>query len=75
MFCAMTSCVEISGGNMAPFPGGIIVQNENGDIIGSVGVSGASGDEDEYSAIRGVLESGFSLKTMPEKHSCTTTKE
>jgi hypothetical protein len=37
-----------------------------------VGVSGASGDEDEYSAIRGVIESGFLLKTMPEKHSCTT---
>ena len=40
-----------------------------------MGVSGASGDEDEYSAIRGVLESGFSLKTIPEKHSCTTNKE
>ena len=25
MFCSMTSCIDISGGNMAPFPGGIIV--------------------------------------------------
>ena len=75
MFTAMISCVDISGGNLAPFPGGIVVLNENGEVIGSVGVSGASGDEDEYSAIRGVLESGFSLKTVPEKHSCTTTKE
>ena len=60
---------------MAPFPGGIIVQNENGEFIGSVGVSGASGDEDEYCAIRGVIESEYNLKTSPLQHSCTTVKE
>ena len=42
---------------MAPFPGGIVVKNSEGKIIGAIGVSGASGDEDEYSAIRGVVNS------------------
>ena len=33
---------------MAPFPGGVIIKDRNGNIAGAVGVSGASGDEDEY---------------------------
>ena len=57
-FCQMTTMVSISQGQMAPFPGGILIML--GDyMIGAVGVSGAAGDEDEYCAIRGVLESNF----------------
>merc|ERR1712032_1698700 len=45
-FCQMLSMVDISDGKMAPFPGGVVLKL--GDyIIGAVGVSGASGDEDE----------------------------
>ena len=64
--------VAITGGKMAPFPGGVVVKNAEGEIIGAVGVSGASGDEDEYSAIRGVNEANLGLFTVPENHSCTT---
>mmetsp|Transcript_30489 Transcript_30489/g.34752 ORF Transcript_30489/g.34752 Transcript_30489/m.34752 type:complete len:234 (-) Transcript_30489:283-984(-) len=73
-FCQMTTMVDISNGRMAPFPGGIVLKL--GDyIIGAVGVSGASGDEDEYCAIRGVVESGLGLTTLPETHSCATVKD
>lgn len=73
-FCQMTAMVAISQGQMAPFPGGILLLL--GDhIIGAVGVSGAAGDEDEYCAIRGVLETNLGLKTVPEKHSCSTVKD
>ena len=41
----------ITGGKMAPFPGGVMVHNSSGEYIGSVGVSGAKGDEDEYIGI------------------------
>lgn len=78
----MLGMVTISQGTMAPFPGGILVklvppeQDDNGVIIGAVGVSGAAGDEDEYCAIRGVIESNIAgLTTVPEQHSCSTVKD
>ena len=72
----MVSMVDISGGRMAPFPGGVLLKSENGAVIGAVCVSGASGDEDEYCAIRGVLESKYSiLKTIPEEPTCSTIKD
>ena len=73
-FGQMLGMVSISQGQMAPFPGGIVLKL--GDhIIGSVGVSGAAGDEDEYCAIRGVVESNLGLTTIPENHSCGTVKD
>ena len=67
--------VDISGGRMAPFPGGVLLKSKNGSILGSVCVSGASGDEDEYCAIRGVLESKYSFLTLPKAPSCGTVKD
>ena len=58
-FCQMTTMVDITGGNMAPFPGGVLMKSSDGQVIGAVGVSGASGDEDEYCALRAIEESGF----------------
>jgi len=74
-FCQMTSMVAISQGSMAPFPGGILIKLGDEEILGAVGVSGAAGDEDEYCAIRGVLEANLGLTTMPEEHSCSTVKD
>jgi glc operon protein GlcG len=73
-FCQMTTMVAISGNRMAPFPGGILLKL-NDHIIGAVGVSGAAGDEDEYCAIRGVVEANLGLETVPETHSCSTVKD
>ena len=53
--------VAITEGKMAPFPGGVVVQNSEGKYIGSVGVSGATGDEDEYIAIKGITEISVGL--------------
>ena len=74
-FCQMTSMVATSGNLMAPFPGGIVLK-VNDYVIGAVGVSGASGDEDEYCAIQGVIEAGIpGLSIIPEQHSCATVKD
>ena len=70
----MTSMVSITGGNMAPFPGGVLMKSK-GSVLGAVGVSGASGDEDEYCALRGIIESGYGIETQPQKHSCKTVKD
>jgi len=64
---------------MAPFPGGILLKYGSGrkDVaVGAVGVSGAAGDEDEYCAIRGVVESNIpGLSTVPPAPSCATVNE
>lgn len=73
-YCQMLSMVNISDGKMMPCPGGALIKNASGKILGAVGVSGASADEDEYAALRGVADSGYSLVTVPamEEHQCTT---
>ena len=75
-YCQMTSMVSISGGKMAPFPGGVLMKGAGGKTIGAVGVSGAAGDEDEYCALRGIIEARYEgIQTVPEKPSCKTVKD
>ena len=74
-FCQMLSMSTITGGKMAPFPGGVLMKNKEGNIVGAVGVSGASGDEDEYCALRGIIESGLGYNTLPEGPNCSTVKD
>lgn len=73
-FCQMTAMVAVSGNAMAPFPGGILLKVSD-TIVGAVGVSGAAGDEDEYCAIRGVVEANLGISTVPENPSCNTVKD
>ena len=66
----MLSMINITGGQMAAFPGGVLLRSvDDGEVIGSVGVSGAAGDEDEYCAIVGVQEADVGMTTVPEDHS------
>lgn len=74
-FCQMTSMVAISGNKMMPCPGGVLIKNQENDVIGAVGVSGASADEDEYCGMVGVIETNPLLKILPETDSCTTKKD
>ena len=62
-------------GKMAAFQGGILVlESCTGAVVGSVGVSGAAGDEDEFCALYGVqnCEMANLLATEPAQHSCKT---
>ena len=54
----VTSVVTISQGRMAPAAGGVLVLRD-GEIIGSVGVSGDTPDNDEAAAIDGVSAAGL----------------
>ena len=44
---------------MVPSPGGVLIANEQGHIIGAVGISGDLGDNDELCAIAGIEKAGF----------------
>ncbi|SDX94947.1 Uncharacterized conserved protein GlcG, DUF336 family [Lutibacter oricola] len=45
--------IEHSNGGLISFPGGVPIKNKNGIIIGAIGVSGGTIDEDRAIAIKG----------------------
>ena len=64
-FIAVLSTV--SGGRMAPSPGGVLILDADRRVIGAVGVSGDVGDSDEACAVAGVEAVGLTAvaKTIP----------
>lgn len=49
----------ISGGAMAPSPGGVLIRDADGQVIGAIGISGDTGDADEACAFAGVVAAGL----------------
>jgi uncharacterized protein GlcG (DUF336 family) len=52
--------IELSGGNMVPAPGGVLIRDSEGAIVGSLGVSGDNSDNDETCALEAVIAAGLS---------------
>lgn len=50
---------NVSGGKIVPVPGGVLIKNSSNDIIGAVGISGDTSDNDELAAITGIETNGF----------------
>jgi uncharacterized protein GlcG (DUF336 family) len=50
----MASASVASEGRVVPAPGGVLIRNGAGKIIGAVGISGDTGDNDEVCAIAGI---------------------
>jgi uncharacterized protein GlcG (DUF336 family) len=48
---AVTSAV---GGSLVPVPGGVLVRGDKGALLGAVGVTGDSSDNDEAAAVAGI---------------------
>ena len=48
-----------TGGRIIPTPGGVLIKNQDGRIVGSVGSSGDDADADEAIAILAVRAAGF----------------
>lgn len=47
--------IEHSNGGLITFPGGVPIKNQNGDIVGAIGVSGSSVENDHTVATAGAL--------------------
>ena len=45
--------IEHSNGGLITFPGGVVIKNEAGDVIGAIGVSGSSVENDHEVAVAG----------------------
>jgi len=50
---------DLSGGNMVPNPGGVLIRDAAGALIGAVGISGDTGDNDELCAVAGIEAAGL----------------
>lgn len=50
---------ELADGRMVPVPGGVLIRNAHGDILGSVGVSGDVSVKDELCAVAGIKAAGL----------------
>ena len=55
--------IEMSGGAMVPIVGGVLIRDQSGAMIGAVGVSGDTSDNDEAAAIAGITAAGFKPDT------------
>lgn len=47
------------GGALVPVPGGVLVRDAAGELLGAVGISGETSDNDEAAAIAGIEAAGL----------------
>ena len=52
------------GGRLVPVPGGVLVKDDSGSVVGCVGVSGDTSDNDELAAMAGITS--VSLVPQPD---------
>jgi uncharacterized protein GlcG (DUF336 family) len=50
----ITSAAAAIGGKLVPVPGGVLVKDADGTVVGCVGVSGDTSDNDELAAVAGI---------------------
>lgn len=53
----------LADGNLVPVPGGVLVRDRKGAIIGAVGVTGDTSDNDEICAVAGIEAAGLQADT------------
>ena len=56
---AVTSAV---GGSLVPVPGGVLVRDADGALLGAVGVTGDTSDNDEAAAVAGIESAGLTAQ-------------
>ncbi len=56
----VAALASISQGRMVPSPGGVLIMGADKEVIGAVGISGDTGDNDERCAIAGIQAVGLS---------------
>jgi uncharacterized protein GlcG (DUF336 family) len=59
----LTAIAAASGGRLVPNPGGVLIRDAGGRVIGACGISGDTADKDEVCAVAGIETAG--LKADP----------
>jgi len=55
----MTSIIAASGGRLVPVPGGVLIRDAANELLGAVGVTGDTSDNDESAAVAGIEAAGL----------------
>ncbi len=58
----MVGLSGVSGGKVVPVPGGVLIRAKDGAILGAVGVSGDTSDNDEACAAAAIEAAGFTAE-------------
>ncbi|GAC1315846.1 MAG: heme-binding protein [Acidimicrobiales bacterium] len=59
----IASVTAAIGGALIPVPGGVLMRDASGTLLGAVGVSGDTSDNDEAAAVAGIEGAGFTAET------------
>ena len=59
----ITTLTAASQGRVMAAPGGVLIQDQDGDTIGAVGISGDTSDNDEACAVAGISAAGLKAET------------
>ena len=52
-----------SGGRIVPVPGGVLIRDGSGEIVGAVGISGDISENDEACGVAGIKAAGLNADT------------
>jgi uncharacterized protein GlcG (DUF336 family) len=55
----MNALSDLMGGRAVPVPGGVLVKDAEGAVLGAVGVSGDASAKDEVCAVAGLRAAGL----------------
>jgi len=50
---------ELAQGALVPVPGGVLIKDASGKLLGAVGISGDTSDNDEICAVAGITAAGL----------------
>ena len=53
----------LAGGEFVPVPGGVLIRDADGNLLGAVGISGDTSDNDEAAALAGIAAAGLVAET------------
>ena len=53
----------LAGGEFVPVPGGVLIRDNDKNLLGAVGISGDTSDNDEAAAIAGISAAGLIAET------------
>lgn len=58
----VTAVASAVGGSLVPVPGGVLVRDGGGALLGAVGVTGDTSDNDEAAAVAGIEAAGLTAQ-------------
>ena len=53
----------VAKGDLVPVPGGVLIRDSSGALLGAVGISGDTSDNDEIAAVNGITAAGLAPET------------